>query len=45
VIPAGLLRQAAGQGDPTGVDAEARRRVELLAMRAVFEAAESLRVV
>jgi len=42
VIPAGLLRQAAEAGDPSGVDAEARRRVELLAMRAVAEAEKAL---
>ncbi|MFM7547639.1 MAG: hypothetical protein ACKO8I_01945 [Cyanobacteriota bacterium] len=39
VIPAGLLLSLQGQTDPESVDAGARKRVELLAMNAVFETA------
>jgi hypothetical protein len=42
VIPAGLLLAHQGQADPQGVDAAARKRVELLAMNAVFEAEKGL---
>lgn len=42
VIPAGLLLALQGQNDPAGVDAAARKRVELLAMNAVFEAEKAL---
>ncbi len=42
VIPAGLLLALQGQTDPEGVDAAARKRVELLAMNAVFEAEKAL---
>ena len=42
IIPAGLLMNWQGQSDPAGVDASARKRVELLAMNAVFEAEKSL---
>ena len=38
VIPAGWLLAQQGQSDPQGVDATARKRVELLAMNAVFDA-------
>ena len=38
VIPAGLLLSLQGLNDPADVDATARKRVELLAMNAVFEA-------
>jgi hypothetical protein len=42
VIPVGLLLAQQGQADPTGVDAAARKRVELLAMNAVFEAEKGM---
>ncbi|MFN9643806.1 MAG: DUF3883 domain-containing protein, partial [Cyanobacteriota bacterium] len=42
VIPAGLLLNLHGQGQPAAVDAAARRRVELQAMNAVFEAEKAL---
>jgi hypothetical protein len=42
VIPAGWLLARQGQSDPQGVDAAARKRVELLAMNAVFEAEKAL---
>jgi hypothetical protein len=42
VIPAGYLRQAKGETPNASVDAEARKRVELLAMQAVFEAERAL---
>jgi hypothetical protein len=42
VIPAGLLLALQGQTDPEGVEAAARKRVELLAMNAVFEAEKAL---
>ncbi len=42
VIPMGLLLAQQGQADPTGVDAAARKRVELLAMNAVFEAEKAM---
>jgi hypothetical protein len=42
VIPAGLLLALQGQGDSEGVDAAARKRVELLAMNAVFEAEKAM---
>jgi superfamily II DNA or RNA helicase len=42
VIPAGLLLSLQGQSDPVGVDAAARKRVELLAMNAVFDAEKAL---
>ena len=42
VIPAGLLLGLQGQSDPEAVDATARKRVELLAMNAVFEAEKAL---
>ena len=42
VIPAGLLLALQGQSNPQGVDAAARKRVELLAMNAVFEAEKAL---
>jgi hypothetical protein len=42
VIPAGLLLALQGHSDPEGVDATARKRVELLAMNAVFEAEKAL---
>jgi hypothetical protein len=42
VIPVGLLLALHGQNDPAGVDAAARKRVELLAMNAVFEAEKAL---
>ena len=42
VIPAGLLLALQGQSDPEGVDAAARKRVELLAMNAVLEAEKAL---
>jgi hypothetical protein len=42
VIPAGLLLNLHGQGQPAAVDAAARRRVELVAMNAVFEAEKDL---
>ena len=42
VIPAGWLLAQQGQSDPQGVDAAARKRVELLAMNAVFEAEKAL---
>jgi hypothetical protein len=42
VIPAGWLLAQQGQSDPQGVDATARKRVELLAMNAVFDAEKAL---
>ena len=42
MIPAGLLLSLQGQSDPEAVDATARKRVELLAMNAVFEAEKAL---
>ena len=42
MIPAGLLLALQGQTHPEGVDAAARKRVELLAMSAVFEAEKAL---
>jgi hypothetical protein len=42
VVPAGFLRQAKGETTNAAVDAEARRRVELLAMEAVFQAERAL---
>jgi cell division ATPase FtsA len=42
LIPAGLLLALQGQSDPQGVDAGARKRVELLAIKAVFEAEKAL---
>jgi hypothetical protein len=42
VIPVGLLLAQQGQADPTGVNAAARKRVELLAMNAVFEAEKAM---
>jgi superfamily II DNA or RNA helicase len=42
VIPAGLLLALQGQSDPNAVDAANRKRVELLAMNAVFEAEKAL---
>ena len=42
VIPVGLLLAQQGQTEPEGVDAAARKRVELLAMNAVFEAEKAL---
>jgi hypothetical protein len=42
IIPSGYLRQARGETPNASVDAEARKRVELLAMQAVFEAERAL---
>jgi hypothetical protein len=42
IIPAGYLRQAKGETPNASVDAEARKRVELLAMQAVFETERAL---
>jgi superfamily II DNA or RNA helicase len=42
VIPAGLLRQIKGETPSAAVDAEARKRVELLAMEAVFAAERAM---
>ena len=42
VIPVGLLLAQQGQADPTGVDAAARKRVEVLAMNAGFEAEKAM---
>jgi hypothetical protein len=42
VIPAGWLLAQQGQSDPQSVDAAARKRVELLAMNAVFKAEKAL---
>jgi hypothetical protein len=42
VIPAGLLLTLEGRAEPEGVDAAACKRVELLAMNAVFEAEKAL---
>jgi hypothetical protein len=42
VVPAGLLLSLQGQSGPEAVDATARKRVELLAMNAVFEAEKAL---
>ena len=42
VIPVGLLLALHGHAEPEGVDAAARKRVELLAMNAVFEAEKVL---
>ncbi len=38
----GLPLSLQGESDPAGVDAAARKRVELLAMKAVFEAEKAL---
>jgi hypothetical protein len=42
VIPAGLLLALQGHAEPKGVDAAARKRVELLAMNTVFEAEKAM---
>ena len=42
IIPGGLLRQLRGETPDASVDAEARKRVELLAMEAVFAAERAL---
>ncbi len=42
VIPVGLLLEASGAAEEAGPDAAARKRVELLAMNAVFEAEKAL---
>jgi hypothetical protein len=42
VIPVGLLQEASGDVEGAGPDAAARKRVELLAMNAVFEAEKAL---
>ncbi|MFN5163709.1 MAG: DUF3883 domain-containing protein, partial [Cyanobacteriota bacterium] len=42
IVPGGLLRQLRGETPDASVDAEARRRVELLAMEAVFAAERAL---
>jgi len=42
VIPVGLLLAQQGQANATGVDAAARKRVELLAMNAVFETEKAM---
>ncbi|CAI8160874.1 MAG: RNA polymerase-associated protein RapA [Prochlorococcus marinus str. MIT 9215] len=42
VIPAGLLLSLQGQGQPDAVDSAARKRVELLAMNAVFDAEKAM---
>ena len=42
IIPAGLLRQTKGETPNAAVDAEARKRVELLAMEAVFAAERAM---
>ena len=42
VLPVGLLLALQGQSEPEVVDAAARKRVELLAMNAVFEAEKAL---
>jgi len=42
VIPAGLLLSLQGQSQPDAVDSAARKRVELLAMNAVFEAEKAM---
>jgi len=42
VIPVGLLLEASGAAEETGPDAAARKRVELVAMNAVFEAEKAL---
>jgi superfamily II DNA or RNA helicase len=42
VIPVGLLLEASGAAEEAGPDAAARKRVELLAMNAVFEAEKGL---
>jgi hypothetical protein len=42
IVPAGLLRQLKGETPDASVDAEARKRVELLAMEAVFAAERAL---
>jgi superfamily II DNA or RNA helicase len=42
VIPVGLLLAADGEAEEAGADAAARKRVELLAMNAVFEAEKAL---
>lgn len=42
VIPAGWLLAQQGQSDPQGMDAATRKRVELLAMNAVFDAEKAL---
>ena len=42
VIPAGFLLTLQGEGEPEGVVAAARKRVELLAMNAVFAAEKAL---
>jgi len=42
VIPVGLLLAAGGAGEEAGPDAAARKRVDLLAMNAVFEAEKAM---
>ena len=42
VIPAGLLLSLQGQSQPDAADSAARKRVELLAMNAVFEAEKAM---
>ncbi len=42
IVPAGLLRQIRGETPNASVDAEAKKRVELLAMEAVFAAERAL---
>jgi hypothetical protein len=42
VIPVGLLLEASGAAEEAGPDAAARKRVELLAMNAVFEAEKAM---
>ena len=42
VIPVGLLLEASGAAEEAGPDAAGRKRVELLAMNAVFEAEKAL---
>jgi hypothetical protein len=42
VIPVGLLLSLQGQSQPNAVDSAARKRVELLAMNAVFDAEKAM---
>ena len=42
IVPGGLLRQLRGETPDASVDAEARRRMELLAMEGVFAAERAL---
>jgi len=42
IVPAGLLRQLKGETPDASVDAEAKKRVELVAMAAVFAAERAL---